>query len=233
MGMTKLVIAATAPEMSLLVATLNCRREKPALGNDVYRAPLPHGDVFIVASGPGIANAAAATALGIDRYRIDHVYNVGVCGVYSSDRSLLGGVVVGVNAVFADTGAATDDAFLPLAAMDLPLARLRDGSKVFNIIDLNDDHVPRDVARCNFSTVTVFSGSRHVADSVRRRFKVERGILLCEDMETAAVALVAAKADLPCTVFRGISNLCGERDRSLWKLTEAAEAAQTTLLKFL
>jgi len=231
--MAKLVIGATVHEIALLVERLAGRKVKPALGNDAYLAALHKGEAVIICSGPGIANAAAATALGIDRYRIDHVYNVGICGVYARDRALLGRVVVGVNAVFADTGVATDDAFLPLDAMELPLARLRDGSKLFNIVALNDDHIPREVMRCDFSTVSVFSGSTLVAESVRKRFKVDSGTLLCEDMESAAVGLIAAKAGLPCTVFRGISNLCGERDHSRWKLREAAEAAQTTLLKFL
>lgn len=231
--MSKLVIGATALEISLLLESLNNCRENPAFDCDVYHASEHGKDVFILRSGPGIANAAAATALALDRYRISHVYNVGVCGVYSHDRNLLGQVVVGVNAVFADTGVATDDAFLPLEAMDLPLARLRDGTKIFNIVRLNNDHIPRDITRSDFSTVSIFSGSRHIADKVRQRFKVDPGKLLCEDMESAAIGLIAAKAALPCTVFRGISNLCGDRDHSTWKLEEAAAAAQTTLLKFL
>jgi futalosine hydrolase len=231
--MSRLVIGATAPEISLLVDSLNARREKPAFDCDVYHASLQGKDAYIIRSGPGIANAAAATALALDRYRISHVYNVGICGVYSHDRNLLARVVVGVNAVFADTGVATDDAFLPLEAIDLPLARLRDGTKLLNIIPLNHDHIPRDITRCDFSTVSIVSGSRHIAEKVRHRFKVDRGMLLCEDMESAAVGLIAAKAGLPCTVFRGISNLCGDRDHSAWKLEEAAAAAQTTLLKFL
>ena len=50
-------------------------------------------------------------------------------------------------------------------------------------------------------------------------------------MESAAVGLVALKAALPCTVLRGISNCCGDRDYRSWRLSEAAEAAQKELLK--
>lgn len=231
--MVRLIIGATEDEIAYLVQELCCRREKPVLGCDVYQGSLAKGTVVIIKSGPGIANAAAATALGIDRYRVKHVYNVGVCGVYSHDRRLLGTAVVGLNAVFADTGIATEQGFRPLETIDLPLARMREDSKIYNIIPLNVDHIPRTVPRCDFSTVSIVSGTRGVADAMRMRFKVNPEILLCEDMESAAVALVALKAGLPCTVFRGISNLCGETDHSLWKLKEAALAAQTTLLKVL
>jgi nucleoside phosphorylase len=52
-------------------------------------------------------------------------------------------------------------------------------------------------------------------------------------MESAAIGLIALKASIPCTVLRGISNLCGDRDYKAWKLSEAAEAAQKELLKCL
>lgn len=231
--MSKLVIAATEIELSLVIETLGCKKEKPFLDVDLYHSSRQGKDVFVVKGGVGIANTAAATAVALDRFRIDHIYNIGVCGVYSRDRSLLASVVVGVNAVFADIGVATDEAFLPLQAMELPLAKLRDGTKIYNIIRLNNDHIPREIRRCDFSTVSVFSGSPAVADKIKHRFKISTGMVLCEDMESAAVGLIALKASIPCTVFRGISNLCGERDHGAWKLAEAAKAAQETVLKFL
>jgi len=54
-----------------------------------------------------------------------------------------------------------------------------------------------------------------------------------EDMETAAVALIACRAGIPCTAIRGISNLCGDRNYRNWRLKEAAEAAQQELLNVL
>ena len=231
--MVKLVVGATDNEIAYLVQELRCRREKSVLDCDVYQGLLTKGTVVIIRSGAGIANAAAATALGIDRYQIEHVYNVGVCGVYSHDSELLGKVVVGLNAVFADTGIATEQGFRPLESMDLPLGRTPEGTKIYNIIPLNVDHIPKSIQRCDFSTVSIVSGTSVVAEVMRKRFKLDQETLLCEDMESAAVALVALKAGLPCTVFRGISNLCGQTDHSQWKLKEAALAAQKKLLSFL
>lgn len=230
--MSNLIVGATDLELSVLIEKLNFKQEKPFFDFSIYHSTHNKRDIILVRSGPGIANAAAAAAVAIDRYRIDHVFNVGVCGAYSQDARLLARVVVGVHAVFADTGMETDTAFLPLSAMDLPLANIK-GAKIFNIIKLNSDHVPRQITRGDFATVAVFSGSAHVAQKISRRFKVNPGELLCEDMESAAVALLALKASIPCTVLRGISNLCGERNHSEWKLSEAAGAAQKELLKLL
>jgi len=50
-------------------------------------------------------------------------------------------------------------------------------------------------------------------------------------METAAGALIAYRAGIPCTAIRGISNLCGDRNYQNWRLKEAAEAAQQALFE--
>jgi futalosine hydrolase len=50
-------------------------------------------------------------------------------------------------------------------------------------------------------------------------------------MEGAAAAHVCALHDIPFLEVRGISNLVEDRDRSKWRITEAAEAAQTVALK--
>ena len=59
------------------------------------------------------------------------------------------------------------------------------------------------------------------------------GALLCEDMESAAVGLIALRAGIPCMVVRGISNLCGERYHAGWDISGAARSAQETLYTLL
>ena len=68
------------------------------------------------------------------------------------------------------------------------------------------------------------------AEKIRKRFE-SKDLIMCEDMETAAAALMACRAGIPCTAIRGISNLCGDRNYRNWKLKEAAEAAQKVLFK--
>lgn len=231
--MTKVIIAATELELSLLTHTLPCDPEKPIMGCPAFHAVPNSRDVFIVQSGPGIANAAAATAVTIERYNPIHIFNVGVCGVYSNDISLLSRVVVGVSAVFADAGLETDDKYLPLEAIDLPLGILDAGFKVFNIIKLYPGAVAPEVTQAQFLTVSAASGGLQRADTLKHRFKILQKELVCEDMESAAVGLISLKASIPCTILRGISNLCGERNHKRWRLSEAAKAAQKELLNCL
>ena len=49
-------------------------------------------------------------------------------------------------------------------------------------------------------------------------------------MEGAAIAHVAALYGIPMGEVRGISNRVGIRDRSAWRVKEAAAAAQEALL---
>jgi futalosine hydrolase len=122
---------------------------------------------------------------------------------------------------------------MPLRSIDLPLLEKEDGNKVFNIINLSDNHIPSDVLRGVFASVEFCSGSRQRAGIIKNRFKIGEHRLLCEDMESAAVGLIALRADMPCFVLRGISNLCGERDHAKWKIKEAAHAAQVQLIECL
>lgn len=222
--MTTLVIAATEAELSLLAERLQARPEKPILDFPVRRA----GGALLVTSGPGMANAAAACAAAIERYGPARVMNVGICGAYGDSVALIGTAVAGAGAVFADTGAAHAGGFESLREMHLPLAQAG-GADVYNRIILSNDLIPEEIARADFLTVAAVSGSPGYARQRADRFPPPAGCLLCEDMESAAVALVALRAGLPCTVVRGVSNLCGDRDHDNWDISGAARAAQEIL----
>jgi futalosine hydrolase len=222
--MTTLIIGATELELSWLAGHLQAQQDGLLMGCPVYRAD----NILLITSGPGMANAAAACAAAIERYSCTHIYNTGICGVYSHDRSWLGKAVIGARALFADTGAALNNAFQSLEEMRLPLACLA-GKKIYNSIELSGDATPNDIPRADFLTVAAVSGSPEIADKLSLRCPAHPGRLLCEDMESAAVGLIALRAGIPCTVVRGISNRCGSRDHRRWKIRKAAQAAQETL----
>lgn len=229
--MATLIIAATEFELALLVESLQCRQESRLLDFTVYRA-IGNGPVLI-RSGAGIANAAAAAALGIALYTPERIFNVGVCGVYNAGKEAIGRTVTGTRAVFADAGVDTGADFLTMQAIDLPLAKPASGDRVFNVIGLHEARGSRKLKRAVFLTVSACSGSPQRAERVSGRFKFDRKELLCEDMESAAVALMACKAGIACSVVRAISNVCGDRDYANWQLSRAAQAAQKELLKCL
>jgi futalosine hydrolase len=232
--MTTLIIAATAFELAVLVEALQCRQESRLLDFTVYQTSGYTDDrIIMLRCGAGIANAAAAAALGIALYTPNHIFNVGVCGVYNAGIEAIGTVVTGNRAVFADTGIDTGADFLSLQTVDLPLAKPESGDRVFNVIGLQEARGSRKLKQALFLTVSACSGSTQRANLVSARFKSDRKGLVCEDMESAAVGLIACKAGISCTVVRGVSNICGDRDYANWQLSAAAQAAQKELLKCL
>jgi len=231
--MKTLIIASTEFELAMLMEALKCRHKSRLLDFTVYQPDSPGEDSpIILRCGAGIANAAAAAALGIALYNPAHIFNVGVCGVYNADINTIGQVVTGARAIFADTGVDTGSAFQPMQAIDLPLAHSLDGDQIFNVVTLHTARGSSKLKHSVFLTVAACSGSMQRAALVSKRFSFEQE-LLCEDMESAAVALMASKADIPCTIVRGISNVCGDRDYGNWQLSKAAQAAQKELLKCL
>jgi futalosine hydrolase len=230
--MSTIVIAATELELAWLIGQVHARQDMPLFDFPVYHAAGDPAGIRLITSGPGMANAAAASAAAIERYRPARICNIGICGVYAQDSRLLGKAVIGTHALFADTGVAGDTGFQSLQEIDLPLARSA-GENIYTAISLNCDGAAHDSLQADFLTVAGISGSPDMARKLCGRFTGPGGALLCEDMESAAVGLVALRAGTPCTVVRGISNVCGERDHARWKITQAAQAAQKLLLEIL
>ena len=94
--------------------------------------------------------------------------------------------------------------------------------------------VARAVAMCGplvaaagpFLTLSTVTGVRARGDELHRRFGA-----LCESMEGAAAAHVCALHDVPFLEVRGVSNLVEDRNRTTWKIAEAAAAAQAVALR--
>lgn len=77
-------------------------------------------------------------------------------------------------------------------------------------------------------TVCAASSSPAQADRRRQRYRSA-----AEDMEGFSVAMACRLQNTPLQIFRGISNVAGDRDKSNWKIADAINAAvellQTTL----
>jgi futalosine hydrolase len=225
--MKKLIIGATEQELAMLPEALQCRQESRLLDFTLYQAAHPADDSpVILCCGPGMANAAAAAALGIEKYNPSHIFNVGICGVYNAGQDAIGTVVTGTRALFADTGIDTGTDFQSMRTIGLPLAQSETGSQMFNSVELSR---ARGLESAVFLTVAACSGSPQRAALVSKRLKSDGHDLVCEDMESAAVGLMAARAGIPCTVVRAISNVCGDRDYANWRIDKATQAAQKAL----
>jgi futalosine hydrolase len=190
----------------------------------------------VVVTGIGAVNAAYA----LTRYLATHatpslVIQTGIAGAYVPTGLPVGSVVLADTEIYGDLGVLTVEGWKPMEAIGIPVVEARDGQPArFNYFPLDGKLVTRAsgiggalIARTGpFVTLSAVTGVRATGDEMHARFGA-----LCESMEGAAAAHVCAMNDVPFLEVRGISNLVEDRDRSKWRITEAAEAAQAVTLK--
>jgi len=138
-----IVLAATNLEISLLLEVSGCRFVEKILGFNAYNVKQNNNNIYIVESGPGLANISATAALAVERFNTEHIFNIGVCGVYSSDLSLINKVVIGRSAVFADAGVETESSYQDMEDIGLPFYSKDNGDDFYNIF-------PSASSSCNF-----------------------------------------------------------------------------------
>ena len=192
----------------------------------------------LVVTGIGAVNTAHALAQYLaTNPRPSLVIQTGVAGAYVPANIPVGSVLLADTEIYGDVGVMTNDGWRPMEEIGIPLVEANGSRKArFNYFPLDAPLVKRAsevagplVARTGkFLTLSQVTGVRALGDSLHERFGA-----LCETMEGAAAAHVCALHDVPFLEVRGISNLVENRDRSKWKISEAADAAQSVVLKLL
>lgn len=179
--------------------------------------------IRFVRMGVGAVNAAHAVTLAITQNKPAAIIVCGVGGAYPSSGLSIGDVVSAECEIYGDLGAQSPDGFLDMQALGFPV--IDQPSPVFNELPMQLFPATR---RVNFVTVATCTG---LDADARRLEQRTRGAV--ENMEGAAVSHVAHLHGIPVGEVRGISNIVTTRDKASWKLKEAAEAAQRTLLEWL
>lgn len=199
-------VAAPAEAEAVLRGTgLSARRVPPwgrvALG----------GRGEMVVTGVGKANAAGAVA-GAAAGLAGGVVSIGLAGSLPGSGLRPGEVVASEWCVLADDGVATPGGFLSQGAMGFPAAegigeRFATDAAWTRALEPLADRVG------GSATVSTCSGTDEGASEIRRRTGA-----LTEDMESAAVALVAHRLGLPFACLRVVSNRTGNRGEQGWDL---------------
>lgn len=177
----------------------------------------------MVVTGVGAVNAAYALTRAILRKRPEGIIVCGVGGAYPGSGLQIGDVVCANSECFGDLGSSSPAGFLDMHAIGLPL--IPGAEPTYNVLPMQIYPAAR---RARFVTVNMCTGTDEAAHAVESR---TGGAV--ESMEGAAVAQVAKLSSIPVGEIRGISNMTGRRDKSTWRLKEAATAAQEALLEFL
>lgn len=193
--------------------------------------------VAICIGGVGKINAAAATAVMIERMSPQLVINTGCAGAYYGSGLSIGDIAVAEEEVLGDEGATTSTGWLDLKQMNLPYFTRKD-QQYYNQLPLSSLATARAIKLANrnnikittgrFVTVSNCSGSMTSGQKLSDRFK---GI--AENMEGAAVALTCLRYGIDFLEVRGISNMVDERDLDKWNMRLAVENAQDFVLKYI
>jgi futalosine hydrolase len=232
-----LIMAATPQETVLLEHSLEAAARTKTVAQEYAEGRLGNLPVVICAGGIGKINAAAATAVLIERCRPRLVINTGCAGAYLASGLAVGQLAVASEECLGDEGVLTSEGWHDLGFMSIPTLIL-ENRLYHNAIPLSKhpaekavqlaDYYGVRLMRGRFVTVSTCSGSRQRGEELVRRF---HGI--CENMEGAAVAQVCLRYGLDCLEIRGISNLVDERDMKIWDIPRAVEAAQRFVLKYI
>lgn len=191
----------------------------------VLRAALASGARFrILHTGVGVVNAAHAVTLAIVEQAPRAIVVCGIGGAYPGAGLAIGDVACAGTEIYGDLGAQGPDGFLDMKDLGFPVVA-GPSAPLYNELPMQLFPV---AARVTFVTVSTCTGSDHDA----RRIEQRTGGAV-ENMEGAAVAHVAHLHGIPVGEIRGISNIVTTRDKSSWKLKDAAEAAQHALLQWL
>jgi futalosine hydrolase len=222
-----LISIAMRQEAELLIGRLE--PTEPISHWPLWRGSLGGQEVILQLSGMGLVNAASAVTAVLEYLTdIKALINLGCAGAYAGSGLGVGQAAVANQIVLADHGVRTSRKIHGLEKTGIPLLKHK-GAEIYNQLpcsdELNGKLALPDMARGVFACVAQVSGDPVIAAQVEERW----GAIL-EDMESGAVAQVAALYDLPFACVRGVSNMAGARELDV---KAGAEAAQNALLKAL
>lgn len=223
-----LVLAATQRELGpLLEALVDAeppgRRDGGPLWFLHRHGAIDDTRVTLVITGVGKVNAAAATALAIERFAPRAVLQVGIGGAYGGSGLGAGDVALATFEVHLDTGVGHGVDWQDMASLGFPL--LPGPPPRYNRLDLDPALTRRlahdlGVPAVGFGTAEAVTADAATAALLQRRHGVA-----VESMEGAAAAHVALAMGVPFVELRGVSNVVGDRDRRNWDVARAVHEA--------
>jgi futalosine hydrolase len=223
------LICSVELEAAPMRARLSRVVQERAGGKPAWRGDLDGVPCLVVAGGMGKTNAAHALTAALEGGSAMGVVGFGVGGAYPGSNLAVGDTALAAAEIYGDEGVETPSGWISTEGIGIPLLEQGD-TRIFNHFPLSVATVAEAASRLAesgvrvttgpFLTVSACSGTARRGAELAGRFGA-----VCETMEGAAYAHIAAIYGLPFLEVRGISNLVEDRDLSRWRLGEAAEAA--------
>jgi futalosine hydrolase len=198
-------------------------------------------EVLVCVGGMGKVNAAHAATLMIAEFAPEALVVFGVGGAYPSSGAVVGDVALAHQEIAGDEGVLTHDGFMDTEYIGIPLLKTA-SSVIFTTYPASELLLKRAlhtlITTAGPGSVKVHFGpfvtlSTCTGISARAKELEERYHGLCENMEGAAVAQVAALHKVPWLEVRGISNIVEDRNLKKWDIPRAVEAAQKAVVSIL
>ncbi|WP_371625037.1 futalosine hydrolase [Streptomyces sp. NBC_01116] len=211
--MRVLVVTAVPVERDAVTRAFGGTAETVALpGGELHRG----GPFDVLAGGAGPAAAAAATAFALASASAPYglVVSAGIGGAFTP-LTPLGSLVVASDLVAADLGADTPEGFLPVTALGFGRDRFTAPPALVRAVAAATGAAAGPVL-----TVSTVTGT---AERAADLLAAHPGAL-AEAMEGFGVAEAAARAGVPVTELRAVSNAVGPRDRDAWRIGDALAA---------
>jgi futalosine hydrolase len=227
------LVCSVAREAAPLIEMLQAPTELTVGLRAGIAGRLGDADVLVVPAGMGKTNAAQAVTALLETRAVRGIIGFGVGGAYAGSGLHPGGVAVATSEIYGDEGVAAPDGWIATDGIGIPLLELA-GACHFNEFPIDPVRLGAAMDALSaagieavagpFVTVSCCSGTAARGDELAGRFRA-----VCESMEGAAYAHVAALYGVPYLEIRGISNLVEDRDLSRWKLDAAARTAATAV----
>ena len=219
-----LLLAATKREIQNLPAEWNLAPTERVLGRGTWA----RADAVLAETGIGITNAAAVTALMLERHGPDLVLQFGIGGTFDAELCPVGSVAWATEEAYADLGVETPGELHAIERLGFPL-----GPGFFDVVPVADGQARHFAHQyggvCGrFLTVGTVTGTDATAARLMARWTP-----LCENMEGAAAAHVCALAGVPFVEVRGVSNIVEDRGRNPWEFDKAIAAVAAIIAQIL
>jgi futalosine hydrolase len=231
------ITAATPRELGALVEAAGGCHVHLSGGWECREGWLSGKRVVIAATGLGKVNTAGCIVQLLSRYNPTLLVNVGCGGAYPGSALSIGEIAVASREIYGDEGVLAPDGWQPLDLIGIPLWE-SGGDRFYNVFELPAGPAEAAVEAATslrlavkhgpFITVSSCSGTDERGDELGRRFGA-----ICENMEGAAAAHLAARHGVDLLEFRGISNIVERRDISRWDIDGAIASVQKVMLRFL
>jgi futalosine hydrolase len=190
--------------------------------------------VLLCVSGMGKVNAAHAATLMLATCNPEVLIAFGIGGAYPSSGAGIGDLAIAKEEISGDEGVLTREGFKDTEYLGLPLVKTA-ALEIYTTYPASEPLVLRSSQLLRSSQIssqpTIHIGSfitlsTCTGTASRARELEERYHGLCENMEGAAVAQVAALHGVPWLEVRCISNIVEDRDLKKWDIPKAAGMVQ-------